>query len=343
LLPEVFEDSWGSIPMANTKDLMVGIDLGGTSVRALVVDSKNKILAVEKMPTNPGLPPDKLIGDLAGLVEDVVQSAGLQPAHLRAVSIGAPGAVDPIRGVVYHAPNLGWDKVPLGSKLGKLLRVPVFVENDVNVGVVGEHALGAGQGMQELVGIFVGTGIGGGILTNGRLYLGSRGAAAEIGHMILMVDGPRCGCGNRGCAEALASRTAMERDVRAAVKGGQKSVVPKLMKERGKERMTSSIIQRALKKHDPVMCKVMKRAQYYLGILVSSVVNFLDPECVVIGGGIAERLGEDFVAPIRQTAYECFLRRHDAQRVKVVPGILGDNAGPLGAVALARQRLRDMR
>jgi glucokinase len=242
--------------------------------------------------------------------------------------------------MVYHAPNLGWDAVPLGEKLKKLLHVPVFVENDVNVGVVGEHALGAGQGAQELVGIFVGTGIGGGIISRGELYLGMRGAAAEVGHMIVQVDGPLCGCGNHGCIEALASRTSMERDVRAAIRAGQKSCVLELMEERNKDRMTSSIIQRALKKGDPVMCKVMKRAQYFLGLAVASVVNLLDPECVVIGGGIAERLGENYVAPIRKTAYENFLRRHDAERVKIVPGLLGDNAGPLGAVVLARKRLQ---
>lgn len=158
--------------------------------------------------------------------------------------------------------------------------------------------------------------------------------------MIVQVDGPVCGCGNHGCIEALASRTAMERDVRAAIAKGEKSSVLKIMEERGKDRMTSSVIQRALKRNDPVMRKVMKRAQYYLGIAVAGVVNLLDPECVVMGGGIAERLGEAFVKPIRQAAYENFLRRHDAERVKIVAGTLGDNAGPLGAVVLARKRLQ---
>jgi glucokinase len=128
--------------------------------------------------------------------------------------------------------------------------------------------------------------------------------------------------------------------VRAAIRAGRKSSVLKIMAERGKERMTSSIIQRALKKNDPVMRNVMKRAQYYLGILVANVVNMLDPECVVLGGGIAERLGEYYVAPVRKTAYANFLRRHDAEKVKIVSGTLGDNAGPLGAVVLARKRLR---
>ena len=325
--------------MVPSKEVIVGIDMGGTSLRALVVNSHNEILAVEKEPTNVTQKPDALIRDLAAMVEDVVRAAGLRKSQLRAVSIGAPGAVDPEHGMVYHAPNLGWDAVPLGATLGKLLHVPVFAENDVNAGVVGEHALGAGRGAKELVGIFVGTGIGGGIISKGQLYLGSRGAAAEVGHMIVQVDGPLCGCGNHGCIEALASRTAMERDVREAIRGGEKSCVLKLMEERGKDRMTSSIIQRALKKNDPVMRKVVKRAQYYLGMLVASVVNMLDPECVVIGGGIAERLGEYYIAPIRKTAYENFLRRHDAERVKVVCGTLGDNAGALGAVVLARRRL----
>jgi glucokinase len=326
--------------MVPAKEVIVGIDMGGTSLRALVVNAQNEILAIEKTPTNVALKPDALIRELAAMVEDVVSAAGLRKSQLRAVSIGAPGAVDPVHGVVYHAPNLGWDAVPLGAKLKKLLHVPVFVENDVNVGVAGEHALGAGRGAQELVGIFVGTGIGGGIISRGELYLGMRGAAAEVGHMIVQVDGPLCGCGNHGCIEALASRTAMERDVRAAIRAGQRSCVLKLMQERGKDRMTSSIIQRAIKRNDPLMRRVMKRAQYFLGMAVASVVNLLDPECVVMGGGIAERLGEYFVAPIRKTAYENFLRRHDAERVKIVSGTLGDNAGSLGAVVLARKRLQ---
>ena len=325
--------------MPNRKNVVVGIDMGGTSLRALVVNAANEVLAVEKTQTDTKQKPDQLIADLAGWIEDVVRASGINRSQFAAVSIGAPSAVDPKRGIVYHAPNLGWDKVALGPKLSRLVRVPVLVENDVNVGVVGEYALGAGRGARELVGIFVGASIGGGILFDGRLYSGSRGAAAEIGHNVLQVDGPRCGCGSRGCADALASRTAMERDVRLAIKDGAKSIVLKLMRERLKGRMTSSIIQRALKKHDRVMQNVMKRAQHYLGILVANVVNTLDPDCVVIGGGIAERLGEGFVAPIRRTAYEHFLRRHDAEQIRIVPGALGDNAGPLGAVVLARQRL----
>lgn len=322
-----------------TNNVMVGVDLGGTSMRALVVDAGNKILAVEKIPTKRDQRPFQLIADVAAMILDTVESARLNRSDLAAVSIGAPAAVDPERGIVHEAPNLGWKNVPLGPRLKNILQVPVLVENDVNVGTVGEYALGAGQGVRSLVGVFVGTGIGGGIILNGRLYGGSRGSAAEVGHVVIQVDGPKCGCGKRGCAEALASRTAMEREVRAAIKKGEKSIVLKLMRKRNKTRMTSSVIEAALKKKDPVMRKVLKRAEYRLGILVANVVNVLDPEAVVIGGGIAERLQEDFVAPIRETAYKYFLNSGEAKRVKIVAGSLGDNAGPLGAVVLARQRL----
>ena len=325
--------------MAKPKDVIIGVDMGGTSLRTLVVDAANKILAVEEIPTRVGQKPDAIVADVAAMVRRAVVRAGVKRSNIRAVSIGVPGAVDPRRGIVHAAPNLGWKNFPFGPKLKALLRLPIYVENDVNVGVVGEHALGAGKGTRELVGIFPGTGIGGGLIVGGKLYEGCRGSAGEVGHMIVQVDGPRCGCGRRGCAEALASRTAMERDVRAAIRAGEPSLVLKIMQERGKDRMTSSVIQRALKKKDPVMRKVLKRAQAYLGLLVASVVNLLDPECVVIGGGIVERLGEDYMKPIRQVAYEHFLNPRNKARVRIVAGRLGDDAAPLGAVVLARQRL----
>jgi glucokinase len=325
--------------MLRKAGVTVGVDMGGTSIKALAVDNANRILATGKISTL-AQKPGQAISDLATLVKGTVAEAGLTLKQIEGVGIGAPGAVDPLRGIVHKAPNLGWNSVPLGPELRKLLRVPIIVDNDVNVGTVGEHALGAGEQVQQMVGIFVGTGIGSGIIIGGQLYYGFRGSAGEIGHTVLEVGGPLCGCGRRGCVEALASRTAMERDVRAAIKAGRKSVVPQIMKERNRTRMTSGVIARALKKHDPLMQEVMKRAEYFLGLLVANIVNLLDPERVVIGGGIAERLDEDFVAPMRPTAYEHFLNQDSAQRIKILPGRLGDNAGALGAVVLARRRLR---
>ncbi|MGH9406816.1 MAG: ROK family protein [Terriglobia bacterium] len=326
--------------MPNKKEIIVGIDLGGTSIKAIAVDGKSKILAVGKKKTQADQKPKAVIKEIASLVTDAAKDAGVKMKAVVAVSIGAPGAIDVRRGIVREAPNLRWKDVPLASELRLMLGTPVVVDNDVNVGIMGEHALGAGERVDNLVGIFVGTGIGGGIISGGKLFEGANGWAGEVGHTVVLVDGPVCSCGRRGCAEALASRTAIERDVLEAVRGGAKSAVPQILKERKRDRITSSIIQIALAKKDPVMKEVMKRAEYYLGILVGNIVNVLDPERVVIGGGIAARLGEAFVGPIRSTAYEYFLHREAAKRVKIVPGALGDNAGALGAVVLARKRLR---
>ena len=318
---------------------LAGIDLGGTSMKLLIIDPKNRILADAKAPTRRSKRPTDMLDDIAGLLAEAMRMAGLKRRDLHGISIGAPGPVDRHRGVVHEAPNLGWKEFPLGPQLEKRVRIPVIVENDVNVGTVGEHVLGAGENASDLIGIFVGTGIGGGIIANGRLYEGSHGGAGEVGHMMIVVNGPRCGCGHRGCAEAVASRTAMEREVRAALKAGRKSVVPELMRKKGKLRMTSSVVNAALKRKDALMREVVAKAQQYLGILVANVVNLLDPECVVIGGGLATRLGETYVGPVRKWAFEYMFHEADAKRIRIVPGRLGDNAGALGAVVLARQRL----
>ncbi len=325
--------------MARRKDYFVGIDLGGTSLRAMVVDPGYRILGSEKVPTPTREKARGTIVKIGDVVEEALRSAGVRHADVAVVSVGAPGAIDVRRAIVKQAPNLGWANVRLGAELRRRLLVPVLVDNDVNVGMMGEHALGAGRGAKNLVGIFVGTGIGGAILISGRLFEGASGGAGEIGHTVLMVNGPLCRCGHRGCAEALASRTAMERDVRAAIQSGRKSVVLKIMKKKHHTRMTSSVIQAALKKKDKVMQEVLRRAQFYLGILAANAVNLLDPERVIIGGGIAGRLKEEFVGPIRETAYQYLLHAGPDSGVKILPGKLGDDAGPLGAIVLARQRL----
>lgn len=325
--------------MAHKNGIIVGIDLGGTSMKALAVDRKNKILGVEKKKTPANARARDLILEISNLVKKAASSAGYKLKSVDAVSIGAPGPIDVRHGIVREAANLGWKNVPLASDLESLLDVPVVVDNDVNVGVVGERALGAGEKVSELVGIFVGTGIGGGIISGGKLFQGSNGFAGEVGHTVVLPDGPVCSCGRRGHVEALASRPAMERSVFAAIEAGRKSVISEILKKRQKDRITSSVIQEALARKDPLMQEVMAQAQYYLGILVANVANILDPERVVIGGGIAARLGEAFVAPIRKTAAQYFAHAQAVNHISIVPGTLGDNAGALGAVVLARQRL----
>jgi len=273
-------------------------------------------------------------------VREAVEAAELEMADIVAAGAGAPGPLDPDLGIILDTPNLvGWQDVPLGKMLTERLGVPCFIENDVNLGTLGEYALGAGRGVKSLVGIFVGTGIGGGLILDGTLWQGWRKAAAEIGHMILLAEGPYCNCGNRGCLEALASRTAIERDIWAGIKAGRESLIPEIMGKEERERLTSGALAEAWHKGDPLVHEVLGRVQFYLGLAVASVVNFIDPEMVVLGGGVIEALGNQFLEPIRAVAYQYFLNKRGAKDVQIVPSRLGDQAGILGAATWARYKL----
>lgn len=316
---------------------VVGVDLGATKIMVAVVDAQGHILAETKRSTGPKGGTKKVIGRIAKSVQEAVERAGLSTRDLLAVGIGAPGSVDPHTGLVFHAPNLDWQDVPLGDELEKALGVPVFVENDVNAGTLAEQVLGAGQGTKDMVGIFWGTGVGGGLILNGQLRHGCRNAAGEVGHLIMMIDGPVCGCELRGCLEALASRTAINRDLRQAIKAGRKSVIGDLI-DIDEDVVTSGTLAKALKKGDALTAEVMGQATRNLGILVANIVNLLDPEMVVIGGGVAEALGEPLIESIRQTAYEHFFQKQGAEKIKIVLAQLGDYAVLLGAAVAAQQR-----
>ena len=313
--------------------LYAGVDLGGTSMIAVIADAKGKVHGSSDCETNRSLKPSQLIDQIADQVLMAAKDAKIKPSKIEALGIGAPGAVDPDKGIVVKAPNLGWTDVPLAKQLKKRIGCDVALGNDVQVAIVGEHAFGVARGLKRVVGIWVGTGIGGGLIMDGKLSRGARGAAGEIGHMVLKEDGPECGCGRRGCVEALASRTAMERDMRAH---GANTLPLQIMKEKNKPRMTSSVIARALEAGDPVMTDVVTRAEHYLGLLAGNLVNAFDPEMIVIGGGVAQRLKEDFVAPIREIARSRFLRPDPDGDVRIEHAVLGDYSGALGAAALAR-------
>ena len=208
------------------------------------------------------------------------------------------------------------------------------------MGTLGESVLGAGKDVQNLVGIFVGTGIGGGVILDGKLLHGASKTAGEVGHMIIKADGPKCGCGNRGCLEAVASRTAIARQLRKAIlKKKKKSILLKLNGGSLKQ-IRSGALAKAVDRGDKLVLKVMRRATKYLGISVASIVHLLNPEMVVLGGGVVEAIGDDFVEDIRRVAMKYALP-NTMNGVKVVPAELGDNAGIIGAAVLARQNIRD--
>ena len=319
------------------KDFFVGVDLGGTSMTAVIANGNGKVLGESGTATDRASW-KTTVDQVIAQIELAAKDAGIKASKIDAIGVGAPGAADPKTGMVYKAPNLGWVNVPLGKVLNDRFSVPIAIGNDVQVAILGEHAYGAAKGKARAVGIWVGTGVGGGLIDDGKLDRGHRGAAGEIGHMVLDENGPKCPCGRKGCVEAYASRTSMERDVFALVAAGNESVVPGIMKERGKTRMTSSVMQRALDANDSVMKQVLARAQNYLGLLAGNIVNFYDPEVIVIGGGIAQRLEERFVAPIRKMARTRFLKPDPKGTIKITHATLGDYSGALGASVLAKRK-----
>ena len=323
-----------------TEDYVVGVDMGGTKILAAVVDAEGKIISHSKIATHAEKEPDQVIDRIARCIGEAIEQAHLEASQIRAIGIGAPGPLDPEEGIVIFAPNLDWSNVPLKAELESRLGIPTFVDNDVNVGTLGEHVLGAGRGVKNLVGIFVGTGVGGGIILNGKLFHGASKTAGEVGHMIVKADGPRCGCGNLGCLEAVASRTAIAKQLQKAIlKKKKKSILPKL-NDGNLDLIRSKALAEAVKRGDKVTTKVMRRAGKYLGIGVASIVNFLNPEMIVLGGGVIEAMGDSFVDQIRRVAGEYALP-NTMNGVQIVTAKLGDNAGVIGAAVLARQMLNE--
>ncbi len=321
------------------RSYVVGVDLGGTKILTALINKKGEIVAQAKQATEAEMGPERVIARIAESVERVLRRADVVPERVLAIGVGAPGPLNPETGVILNAPNLpGWVDMPLAERLRDKTGLPVFVENDVNAGTYGEFKLGAGRDVSDLVGIFVGTGIGGGLILGGQLRSGFRHVAAEVGHMIIVADGPRCGCGACGCLEAVASRTAITRDLVAAIKAGRTSILTELAGDKLDD-LTSGVLAEAVQRGDALTLEMLGWAQHYLGLAVASIVNLIDPEMVILGGGVVEALGEYFLAPVRETAFANLIAKHDLQRVKIVAAKLGDQAGVLGAAMLAVARV----
>jgi len=308
----------------------IGIDLGGTKVYGVVLHGeKVKKDAKRKTPTSGG--PDAVVETIAGVVADLGGTDGI-----KGVGVGAPGPVDHEAGVVRQAPNLaGWQDadVPLGALVSKALGgVPVFVENDANVGTLGEHRRGAGRGTSDVLGVWVGTGIGGGLILDGHLRRGPTGYAGEIGHTVVVKGGRLCACGHAGHLEAYAGRAALEREARARAADGRMNMLVELA---GDGRMTSKIWADALEARDPVALELIDGAVWALGVGAADAVTLLDLEMVIVGGGLADRLGPSFVGRIEQSAREQLFAHGSAARV--VPAALGDQSGALGAALTAAE------
>jgi glucokinase len=312
-----------------------GIDLGGTKIEAVVVDARNNVLASARRPTPTSGGPADVAEQMAEAVTEAATTAGLETGSLLGVGVGSPGVVDPETGAVTSARNLpGWEgRFELASALSGKLGTPVHVGNDVQVATDAEFKLGAGKPYKSLLGVFWGTGVGGGLILNGKPWVG-RGGAGEIGHMVVEIDGAKCPCGRRGCMEAYAGRGALEARARRRVEKGDKTDLFTLMKEHKRTRLTSAIWFHALERKDKVATKLIDEAIVALGAGIGSAVNLLDVEAVVIGGGLGVRFGEPFAKRIAAAMQPHLFNDTNPPDVKVAS--LGDLGGAIGAALLAR-------
>jgi glucokinase len=312
-----------------------GIDLGGTKIQAVVVADGAAVLGESRLPTpTTGGPPD-VAAAMAEALREAAGQAGAATSELEGVGVGSPGAVADAEGTVANARNLpDWEEpYPLRDKLVEALGVEVRLGNDVQVATDAEFALGAGRPYASILGVFWGTGVGGGIVLEGKPWLG-RSAAGEIGHMVVRLGGRRCPCGRRGCMEAYAGRLALERRARKLQGEGRETQLFEIMEKRGRDRLTSGVWARALKAGDPVASELIDDAVAALGAGIASAVNLLDVEAVTIGGGMGLRLGEPYVRRIRSAMTPHLFV--DDKPPAVHLAALGDLGGAIGASLLVK-------
>jgi glucokinase len=314
-----------------------GIDLGGTKIQAVVVGDGNDVRGQARLPTPKDGGPDGVIAAMAGAVRTAAQEAKVETSALEGVGIGSPGEVNPDTGTITNAYNVvpDWDRtIEVGDILAQDLGTRIGLGNDVRVATTAEFELGAGKPYRSILGVFWGTGVGGGIILDGRPWRG-RGAAGEIGHMVVRRKGARCTCGREGCMEAYSGRRAMELEARRRMKHGEKTHLFKIMERKNRTALTSGVWAEALEHHDDLATDLIERAIAALGAGIASAVNLLDVEAVVIGGGLGTRLGEPYAARIeKEMGPHLFV---DARPPAVHLASLGDLGGAIGASLLVRR------
>ena len=313
-----------------------GVDLGGTKIQTVVLDGRSKVLGQSRVPTPSSDGPKKVVQTIAQAVGAAAEEAGLATDSLIGVGVGAPGGIEPDKGVLLNPPNLkGFgDEYPLGPELEQQLGTRVWLGNDVSVATEAEFRLGAGKPYDSILGVFWGTGVGGGLILDGKQWVG-RGSAGEIGHIVVHPNGDRCGCGRLGCMEAYAGRGQMEAKARHRMKKGEKTRLFEIMEKRGRDRLTSGIWARALAHEDKMALDLIETAIDALGIGVASCVNVLDPEAVIIGGGLGTRLGEPYAKRIEKAMMPHLFVDDNPPDIKVAT--LGDLGGAMGAALLVKK------
>jgi glucokinase len=318
--------------------LYLGVDVGGTKMQASLVEESGVVVNRQRCPTPRDGGPEQTVAAVEQLIEASLAAEGLRPADLTALAVAVPGVVDPRAGRVVVTPNMNLSGVNLGSHLEGRFRAPVALGNDCNLGTLGEAWLGSARRAKSAFGMLVGTGIGGGFVRKGKLWRGAREAACEVGHIVMELDGgQQCGCGNFGCLETLASRTAIENQIRQAVAEGRSTMLTEQL-QGDLAIIRSSALRQALAAQDPVVCEVVRRAAEVLGAACLTIRHLLDPEVIVLGGGVIKGCSE-YIMPIVENRVGEDKLPGAGEGGRVLLSALGDDAVVLGAVALARMAI----
>ena len=307
----------------------LGIDLGGTNIVAGVVDENYKIISTSKRKTNCPRPAEAIADDMAAVAMEAIEAAGLKKEDIEAAGVGSPGAIDPNNGIVCFANNLNFFNVPMAQMLKDRTGIDFFVENDANAAAYGEFVAGAGKGTNNFVMITLGTGVGGGIIINGKLYSGSNYAGAELGHTVISMDGEMCGCGRQGCWEAYASATALIRQTKQAMIKYPNSVMWEMCNN-DINAVNGRTAFDAMRKGDEAGKQVVDKYIYYIAVGIANNINIFQPEIICIGGGVSNE-GDNLIKPIEKYVLGDNYARNVEESCKIKTAKLGNDAGIIGA------------
>ncbi len=319
------------------KRYWVGFDLGGTKMLAKVFDSDFKSVGRDRTKTKGHEGVDVGLARIVKSIQRALGEARVEEQHVAGIGIGCPGPLDLDRGVIYDAPNLGWSNVPIKERLETEFGCPVIIVNDVDAGVYGEYRFGVASSARTVVGVFPGTGIGGGCVYEGQIIRGKTGSCMEIGHVQVAPEGPICGCGRRGCLEAVASRLVIASRAAAAAYRGQ---APHLLENTGTDvaNIRSGALADSIAAGDAAVESIVREAARHIGRAVAGAVHLLGPDMVVLGGGLVEAMTELFVEEVRDTAKHRVLPSL-SDSFEVVAAKLGDDAGVMGSAAWAQRHI----
>jgi glucokinase len=322
-----------------TRDpLILGIDLGGTKILTSVINPQGEMLSRDHSVTPAAKGPGGVIQAILASAERALEGASIGMDRVSAVGVGAPGLAGAEAGILYTSPNLpGWEDVPLRDIIQEKLKKKAFLINDGNAAALGEYYFGAAQGISHFIYVTISTGIGGGIIADGKILHGSRGLAGEIGHMTIADEGPPCHCGNGGCWEALSSGTALAKAAQKRIEAGADTEILSLAE--GKiDKVTAQTVQTAAETGDPLANQLILKTAYYFGVGLANLVNIFNPEMIVIGGGLSN-MGDRLLKPAYQVAGErAFNRAY--RMVRFVRAALGRNSGVIGAAAFAFEEMK---